>query len=129
MSMSSYLDYINQPVQGIEGDLQKLQPTTKHITLFYDTDTWKIKDHTDEVPAFTALSDQSEYEPPFKIRRINLDSSSDLIQVLNYDKFHNTVTFKDITETLKTCIMHGISASKIYLNNSNTTAILIQLHG
>lgn len=129
ISMSDYLDYINEWRQGIGPLIKRMQPSTKHITLFNDSGTWKVKDHTFLFPIFTELTEQGYYVPPFKVTGINLDDDTETERIINYDKFHNTVTFKDISETLLTCEEHDISVSKIYLDSSDTNATLIHIYG
>lgn len=115
--------------QGVESEIRKTQSSKKHITLWYDTDTWKIKDHTNETPSFVALDPQTSYTPPFEIKGVNLSDASETIRTLSYDKKYQTVTFADITEIFSTNSIHPINPSKIYLASSDTTATMIHLHG
>ena len=145
MTDATTLSVINtKRIQGVEGEVQKLQRSRKHITLYNDGGTWKVKDHTVDSPAFATLDPQTSYEPPFDIRGINLEDDTDASEIINYDTSVSgrddtkaipptfaikTVTFKDISERLSTNIIHPISATKIYLASSDTTATTIHLHG
>lgn len=145
MTDATTLAVINtKGVQGVEGEIKKIQRSRKHITLYNDGGTWKIKDHTVTTPAFATLDPQTSYEPPFEVRGVNLEDDTDTSEVLNYDTevtgrddtaaipptfALKTVTFKDIAERLATNIIHPIEVVKVYLASSDTSATTIHLHG
>lgn len=115
--------------QGVEAEIRRTQFSRKHITLAYVTDTWYIKDHTETVPTFVELTDQEEYEPPFEIRGINLDHGTNTKDIIVYDTKFNSVSFYQIQERFNTNQVHPVSPTKVYLDNSATTATMIHLHG
>jgi hypothetical protein len=115
--------------QGVEAEIRRTQFSRKHITLYYTGAEWQIKDHTEATPAFAALSSQSAYEPPFEIRGVNLDHSTDTKQIIEYDTKFNSVSFYEIAERLNTNQIHPVSPTKVHLAGSATTATLIHLHG
>jgi hypothetical protein len=112
--------------------IELLQGSGMHITLWKDSSTWKIKDHTESTPSFVALSDQNAYEIPknMQFRAICPDNRIDSADtyVIHYDKKFRDVIYSDILETFTANQLKQVWPYRILLDSS-TTATLIHIHG
>lgn len=117
------------PTQIPNSNIEKIEPSSAHITLWNDSGTWKWKDHTAAVPAFTAISGNAQFVVPpcYEVKGFNLQSSNSKATI-HYDKRYKELTFRNIIEEFVTGVPHPIRATRIVLDAS-TTATYIHLHG
>jgi len=82
--------------------------------------------------------DQTQYDPPFQVRALNIMDVLNANQVIEYDSagrgdwqsYPSPAAFQTgIIERLATNVRHSEWLTKIYLNSSSTAATSIIFHG